>query len=320
MIGLFIFVMILIVMHMNKSTKYIIVKFIIGVLLILGVYLYENSSLFTNTINKKKNTIDNSVDLLNIYYMDVGEADSTLIRYQNYNVLIDGGNTVDGKKLVSYYKSIGVDHFDYVIATHSHEDHIGGLNFLLRKFKVSKFYIPSPKAEWKSYENVWEAIEEKNISYETPEIDSSFDLGDLHFDILWIGDDTIDLNQNSIVLMLTFKNTKYLFMADAESEVEKELLEKDIKCDVLKVGHHGSQKSSSAQFLYKVSPGYAIISVGKDNEYGFPKQVVLDKLERIGSTIYRTDLNHTIHVTSDGENISIDLIETDTNGGDRNES
>ncbi|MBR6137074.1 MAG: MBL fold metallo-hydrolase [Bacilli bacterium] len=254
-------------------------------------------------------------ELLEIYYFDVGEADSTLIRYKNHNILIDAGNTIDGKKLSKYLKSIGVTNIELAFATHAHEDHIGGMQWIVYKIPVDVIYMPEHFAEWKSYQNLMNSTKEKNVPIKVPQIDQEFNIEDLNIKVLWVGKSE-DYNENSIVLKLNYKNTNYLFMGDATNDVELQILDKDIKSDVLKVGHHGSKNSSSANFLYKVEPKYAIISVGKDNEYGHPHDIVLEKLEKLNTTIYRTDLSHTIRLKSDGEGIKFDFIKTDVNGGD----
>ena len=288
-------------------------KLFFVVLILLGMYLYDYfQSYFTDNVQKRENTTG---DVLEIYYLDVGQADSTLIRYQDYNVLIDAGNVSDGPKLMDYFKRLGISKFQYVIGSHSHEDHIGGMSTILYHFSVDHFLIPEVDGKSKCYDTMFNAATQMDIDMETPEVDSEFSLGDLKFQVLWVGNDKKDLNQNSIVLKMTYFNTSYLFMGDAPSAVEKELLEKDIKCDVLKVGHHGSQYSTEAHFIHQAHPTYSIISVGKGNTYGHPKDVVLKKLDRIGSTVYRTDLNHTIHLVSDGDTLSFDFLETDTNGG-----
>ena len=285
-------------------------KYIIGLLIMIGLLC-----LFTQADEEKQvKPIDSTSDLLEIYYFDVGNADSTLITYQAYAVLIDAGNTVDGVKLVPYLKELGIDHLDVVIASHAHEDHIGGMARVIYNFPITHFYMPNHSSTWKSYQNLIKALEKENVTPETPSIDQTFDLGDLHFTILWFGEDKEDYNENSIVLKLDFKNTKYLFMADATSDVERQILEKDLSCDVIKIGHHGSKYSSVAPFLETVKPTYAIISVGKDNDYHYPHQVVLDKLDYLNVTTYRTDIHHTIHLTSDGENINFDFLETDLDG------
>lgn len=302
-----------------KDIRKIAIYIVIIALTIYGFYiLNEKNEHLQNETHQEITKLTSP--FLDIYYMDVGEADSTLIRYKDINVLIDGGNTVDGKRLVTYYKSLGVDHFDIVFGTHAHEDHIGGFNFLLRKFPIERFIMPDVPAEWKSYSNMIDALNEKKITLEDPTIDQEIDLGELHFEILWVSHDKEDHNYNSMIIKMTYLDTTYLFTGDATNESEAEILEKDLKSDVLKVAHHGSNHSSSANFLTKVSPKYAIISVGKDNDYGFPKQVTLDKLERLGATIYRTDINHTIRLESDGKNINFDFIDTNTNGGDLGDS
>jgi len=274
-------------------------------LILFGIYYFNNNDniQFRQTEKEVVNIIDDS---LKIYFMDVGEADSILIKCGNNNMLIDAGNTTDGKYLVNYYKSLGISDFQYIIATHSHEDHIGGMANIVYNFNFDNLFIPKSKSPYKSYGNLLKALEYKNKSFYVPEIDSSYKLGDCSFQILYIGDDTIDLNNTSIVLKLKYKNTSYLFMGDATGDVEREILNKDIKSDVLKVGHHGSSYSTSAVFLSKVKPKFAIISVGKDNDYGHPKQITLDKLERVNANVYRTDQDGTIILTSDGENIVIE--------------
>lgn len=286
-----------------------LVQVVFTILILVGFsYLFREGDPEKESIPHKTST-----NSLEIYYFDVGNADSTLIRYQDYNVLIDAGNTVDGVKLVPYLKELGVDHLDTVIATHAHEDHIGGMSRVVYNFPITHFYMPNHSSTWKSYDNLMKALEKQNVTLETPSIDQTFDLGNLHFTILWVGDSE-DYNENSIVLKLNFLNTNYLFMADATGDVERQILEKDLSCDVIKIGHHGSKYSSVAPFLETVKPKYAVISLGKDNEYHYPHQVVLDKLEYLNVEVYRTDIHHTIHLTSNGEDIAFDFIETDLNG------
>ena len=307
-----------------------IIKLIILIIILIGAYYYDdiekiikdyNQDNVSNVVNPKdnnQNSISNivsSTDNLEIYYLDVGNADSILIRYHNNNVLIDAGNNEDGEKLVNYFKSLGVENFKYVIGTHAHEDHIGGMDNIINSFNIEHFYMPSTITTTKTFEDVIDGLTKKNIKFETPKIDYKFNIEDIEFKVLYIGDNKEDLNKTSIILKMTYKETSYLFTGDATSETEKEILNKDIKSTVLKVAHHGSQYSSTAKFLNEVKPKYAIIEVGKDNDYGHPKKVVLQKLEKIGAEIYRTDQDGTIHLISDGKNIKIEKINTDTNGG-----
>lgn len=294
---------------MNKIVHRIFTMLIIIGLLYLCLYNSDNNK------DNKKTTILDTNSLLNIYFFDVGEADSTLIQYKDNNILIDGGNTVDGVLLVPYLKELGINHFDAVFATHAHEDHIGGLSRVVYNFSIDRFFMPNHKAEWKSYDNLVKALDKRNLEHTVPHISEEIHLDDLVLTILWVGESE-DYNENSIIVKLKFNNTRYLFMADAESDVERMILDEDIKSDVLKVGHHGSKYASSATFLEKVHPKYSIISCGANNEYGHPHQVVLDKLEYINSTIYRTDVYHTIHLISDGNNINFQFLDKSFNGGD----
>lgn len=251
---------------------------------------------------------------LQIWFLDVGQADSILIQNGDANMLIDAGNNEDGKKLVSYFQSLGIESFQYVIGTHAHEDHIGGMDDIIDNFNIDTFYMPDAITTTATFESVLDSLEAKNIAFQTPSIDSIFKLGNATIDVLYVGTDDSDLNNTSIVLKLTYGNTSVLFMGDAEKEVETIIEKKDISADVLKVGHHGSNTSSSKTFLEKVNPSYAIISVGTGNSYGHPSNTTIQNLENQNIQIYRTDENGTIIMTSDGTNITFQTIQTNTNG------
>lgn len=251
---------------------------------------------------------------LQIWFLDVGQADSILIQNGDANMLIDAGNNEDGKKLVSYFQSLGIESFQYVIGTHAHEDHIGGMDDIIDNFDIDTFYMPDAITTTATFESVLDSLEAKNIAFQTPSIDSIFKLGNATIDVLYVGTDDSDLNNTSIVLKLTYGNTSMLFMGDAEKEVETIIEKKDISADVLKVGHHGSNTSSSKTFLEKVNPSYAIISVGTGNSYGHPSNTTIQNLENQNIQIYRTDENGTIIMTSDGTNITFQTIQTNTNG------
>lgn len=251
---------------------------------------------------------------LQIWFLDVGQADSILIQNGDANMLIDAGNNEDGKKLVSYFQSLGIESFQYVIGTHAHEDHIGGMDDIIDNFDIDTFYMPDAITTTATFESVLDSLEAKNIAFQTPSIDSIFKLGNAAIDVLYVGTDDSDLNNTSIVLKLTYGNTSILFMGDAEKEVETIIEKKDISADVLKVGHHGSNTSSSKTFLEKVNPNYAIISVGTGNSYGHPSNTTIQNLENQNIQIYRTDKNGTIIMTSDGTNITFQTIQTNTNG------
>lgn len=299
-------------------------KFFIGLILIIGVFIYNNylqepiNSLlkreaFNNTEEKevKSRKVDGA---LFVEFIDVGQADSILIYNKEHYMLIDGGNNEDGMKLVNYFNSLGITKFDYVIGTHPHEDHIGGLDDIINNFEVGTFYMPNVITTTKTFEDVITALENKQIAFSTPNIGSTFNLGSASFKTLYVGEDEEDLNDSSIILKMIYGSNSFLFMSDASSKIEKILLEEDIDADVLKVGHHGSQYSSSESFLKKVNPTIAVIQVGIGNSYGHPRKETLDKLNELNVKVYRTDLDGTIIAKSDGENITFSTKETDTNG------
>ena len=304
---------------MNKSVKKQLTKALLVLIILVAGYFYttyfDNKNITKDVTTNVKQTINESSSNLKIYFVDVGQADCILINDNNEYGLIDAGNNEDGEKIVKYFKDLGITKFKYVFGTHAHEDHIGGMDNIIENFQIEHFYMPDTITTTRTFEEVLDALEEKNIAFETPEEDENLTFSDTDFKVLHVGKDKRDLNDTSIVLKLTYKNTSYLFMGDATSSVEKDILDKDVKSDVLKVGHHGSQYSSTISFLNKVSPKYAIIEVGKNNSYNQPKEVTLKKLEDLGTKIYRTDEDGTIILTSDGENMSFETVKTDTNGG-----
>ena len=264
----------------------------------------------TETFKETENT-----NTLDITYLDVGQADSILIQNKGHNMLIDAGNNEDGPLLVQYFKEQNITKFDYLITTHPHEDHIGGMDDIINNFDIEKIYMPDVTTTTKTFLDVLEAIEKKNMTYDVPNINQNFTLGNTLFQVIYTGNDKKNLNNSSIILKATFKNTSYLFTGDATSEVEKKILNKNIQATVLKVGHHGSKYSTTTDFLNKINPKYAIISVGKNNSYNHPNQVTINKLEKKNIEIHRTDQEGSIFLKSDGKTINITSKKTNTNGG-----
>ena len=294
---------------------------IIILLLLIGITYYYKDNIYKPT-KEKENNIQNKEEVkvinndLEIQFLDVGEADCALINSNGEYALIDAGNTIDGNKIVKYFESLGITDFKYLFGTHAHEDHIGGLANIIYNFNIGTVYMPNVPSEYKSYHNVLKALNKKNLELNNPINDEEYKLGESTLKIIYNGENEEDINNSSLIIKLTYKNKSFLFTGDTTKEVEDKILDKEINSNLLKVSHHGSNDASSANFLVKVHPEYAIISVGKDNDYYHPHQVTLDKLERLGTKIYRTDLDGTIIVKSDGENINIETIKTNTNTGD----
>lgn len=302
---------------MSKKKINKILNTIIVLLLVLISIAYTKKELVDN----KENTNEKAVSILKtnsnleVYYFDVGQADSILIRENDNNILIDAGNNDDGEKLVNYLKKdLNIEKFNMVVGTHPHEDHIGGLDNVIDSFDIDTILMPNATSTSKTFENVLDSIEKKDYKITVPKINEEFNYNNINIKVLYTGTDEKDLNNTSIVLKLTYHNNKFLFMGDATSKVEKKLLNEDIKSDVLKIGHHGSEYSTTKNFLDKVNPQYAIIEVGKNNTYKHPKEITLDKLNKKNIKIYRTDIDGTIKVVSDGNNLKFETLRTDLDG------
>ena len=306
----------------NRRKFYIHRLILIIIVLIYMIFSDEINNTFSLTENdadklekEKTKEVISLHDKLKIYYLDVGQADAMLIDSGGEYMVIDGGNNSDGPLLVKYFNELGIKKINYVVGTHAHEDHIGGLDDIITNFDIGTVYIPDAITTTKTFEDLLNSIDKKNMKYKVPKIDSTFELGDAIVKVIYTGTDTTDLNATSIILKLTYGNNSFLFTGDTTSTVEKQILDKDIEADVLKVAHHGSKYSSSAHFLKKVNPKYAVVPCGEDNSYDHPNSITLKKLERMDVKIYRTDKNGTVIATSDGNDISFDTIKTNTNGG-----
>ena len=296
---------------MKRKTKRRLIKIIIGLLILLGYMIYDNY-LINHKVNYRKEDINNNSNLY-IYYIDVGQANSTLINDNGRYILIDAGNALDRYKLIPYFKELGINKFDYVIGTHAHEDHIGSMATIIKEFELDKYYMPSYISDIVSYVKAVEELKNKNMFVSVPKEDEEISLDNLKCIFISDGEGYEDINDTSLVLKCNYFNNSFIFMGDATSNVERNILNKDIKSDVLLVSHHGSRDATSANFLRKVNPSYGVISVGKNNEYGLPKEVTLNKLEYLKVEVHRTDEEGTIILKSDGNNISFTNKKTNTN-------
>ena len=235
-----------------------------------------------------------------VRYLDVGQADSILVQSEGINMLIDAGTNSSGQTVVKDLEDLGVTKIDYLIGTHPHEDHIGGMDDIIKNFDIGIIYMPKIQTNTKTFEDVLDAVSEKGLKITSPKKGDEFEVGGARCEIMTDRiEDTSNLNLSSIVIRMTYGTQSFLFMGDAEKENEE--TRQWPQTTVLKVGHHGSSTSSSTQFLNEVQPQISVISVGKDNKYGHPTKTTINKLEKIKTKIYRTDESGTITITSDGK-------------------
>ena len=241
-----------------------------------------------------------------VYFIDVGQADSELIVCDGHAMLIDGGNVADSSLIYSFLDKHGVSHLDYMIATHAHEDHVGGLAGALNYATVGAAYCPVPSFDSKAFANFLKYLDEQGVTVTVPGCGDSFKLGGADVTILGPMKASDEPNNTSIVIKVTYGDTSFLFTGDAERAEEQDILAAgyDLSATVLKVGHHGSETSTAYPFLREIMPRYAVISCGENNIYGHPDDNTLSRLRDADVTVYRTDMQGTIVCTSDGNAVS----------------
>ena len=301
-------------MTKHKKIKKSIKRNFFEILIILLAFLIINNqdkikNLFNQNNNQNQNDyINTNNDLLKVHYLDVGQGDSIFIELpNNETMLIDAAESYQSENIINYLKNLNYQKIDYVIGTHPHTDHIGGLKNIINTFEIGKIYMPKVVSTTKTYESLLMAIKDKNLKINTAKAGTSIiDTDALKINILAPNNSTYtELNNYSVVTKITYGTTKFLFMGDAEKLSENEIKE-NVTADVIKIGHHGSNTSSSIDFIKKVNAKYGIISVGLNNKYNLPKEETITNWENSGTKIYLTSTNGTIRASSDGTNIKIE--------------
>lgn len=260
---------------------------------------------------------ENSV--FEVHFIDVGQADAALILCDREAMLIDGGNAEDSNLIYTYLKNHGISHLRYVVATHAHEDHIGGLSGALHYATADIIYCPVTEYDSRAFRNFVKSADQQNVPITVPHAGETFSLGSADVEI-FACNAASDPNNSSIVLKITYGETSFLFTGDAEREAEQVILRDgyDLHATVLKVGHHGSENSTTYPFLREIMPAYAVISVGKNNSYGHPTSAALSRLRDADVTVFRTDLQGDILCTSDGKTVSFTFQKGDGTSASQN--
>ena len=244
-----------------------------------------------------------------IYFLDVGEADCSLILTEDATIMIDTGDTNAFPTIELYLSRLHVQTIDYLILTHAHADHIGSASDVLKKYHVSNVIMPRYTQEQmptsKLYENLLLTLQETKPKIIAAKAGSEYNLGALSFSIVAPNRTYKEMNNSSVVTLFKFGNKSFLFQGDAEKKSEKDILQAgfNVSADVIKLGHHGSKTSSIEPYIQAVAPSFAVISCGYNNTYNFPDSTVLDRLNAHHVEYRRTDLHGTISMYTDGEKL-----------------
>ncbi len=293
----------------NKKVIYLIIILVIAVASAAGVNFDKIFGEFPTTFGSSEVSSDSS---FKIHFVDVGQGDCTLVESNGEYLLIDAGENGHETEVLNYLRSTGIEKLDYIIATHQHSDHIGGIPEVLEEYECDNIIMPRlTKAQTptnSTYTAFLKAVQASEAKVISAKPGLSYALGGATFEILGpVTDDAEDINSMSAVTKITYGENSFLITGDAETEEELEIIDNgaDLDCDVLRAGHHGSSTSSCKDFLNAVTPEICVISCGADNDYGHPHDKAVNRIKKHTEEIYRTDICGSIVMSSDGENIDI---------------
>ena len=246
-------------------------------------------------------------DEIQVHFINAGQGDAALILTKSSSILIDCG-TIDAGEKVAAYVGLRTDTVDYMILSHPHEDHIGGARYVFDKVNIRNVIMPDFAADSLCFDKLIDSIEKENCNVYPANRGDVYSIDGVNMEILSPSEnmDYDDANNVSVVMKVTYRNTSFLFMGDAEKDIENDILanELDVRCNVLKAGHHGSSTSSTDSFIKEVSPDIAVISCGWGNSYGHPHRETIETFKKYGVEVLRTDILDSIVLVSDGNTVT----------------
>ncbi|MBQ3006692.1 MAG: MBL fold metallo-hydrolase [Clostridia bacterium] len=296
----------------NKKIIYLVIILIISIVsAVFGIDNYDKFFDGEPFVGTQVHEVE-PAEYINVHYIDVGQGDCSLIECGGKTMLIDAGENGHETKVLDYLRLQNIEKLDYIIASHQHSDHIGGLPEVLDEIGTDNIIMPRLTKEQtptnSTYTAFLKSVKNSGAKVIASEVGAKYSLGDAEFEILGPVTNTAeDLNNMSVVVKLTYGEKSFLFTGDAEKDEEREILATgaDLDCDVLKVGHHGSGTSSSTDFLKAVTPEICVIQVGADNDYGHPHENIVERLEKYADEVYRNDICGDIIISSDGKTFNV---------------
>ncbi len=290
----------------NLILIFTVFSLVFSILDIIGIFSWRQLFTVTNLVDGAKPCNSDFA----VYFLDVGQSDCTIIQCDGEVLMIDTGTKNQVYTIRKSLYTLDIDSIDYMVVTHQHDDHMSGAAKIIEHYDVNNIMMPKLSSvnsvDSLTYNNLLNKIGEYNVNPIAIKAGYTFEVGSAYVEVLAPLEQDKELNNMSTILKITYGETSFLFQGDSEQKVENQLLnlECDVSADVLKVGHHGSNTSTSDKYLIEVNPDFAVISCGPDNNYGHPTYGVIDKLESQGVKTYITSLQGNIIAISDGEKVS----------------
>jgi beta-lactamase superfamily II metal-dependent hydrolase len=258
----------------------------------------------------QKTSKTSSLSNLKVHYIDAGQADATLFQFADqdgsYTILYDTGDW-NKNDVVNYLQEQDITTIDLIVVSHPHADHIGQMAEIVHTYDVGEVWMSGNEASSQTFQRAIEAVLESDADYNEPKAGEVFDIGPMKIDVLHPESLTGKLNEDSLSLLFTYGDMKFIFTGDAGKHEEAQMIDHavDIHATILQLGHHGSNTSSSPAFIEAVQPEVAIYSAGMDNSYGHPHPDVVSRIQNAGIDLYGTAVHGTIMVTTDGQTYDI---------------